>query len=81
MSEEIFYDRVCNFYDSENIKIISYSYDSNVLLVSFNTGAEYRYYKVPVDVWSDVVSAQSIGRAFNKFVSRRDFSYEKLEAM
>ena len=79
MSEEIVYDRVCNFYGSENIETISYSYDSNVLLVRFTTTAEYRYYKVPVDVWSDVVSAQSIGRAFNKYVSRRDFSYERID--
>jgi hypothetical protein len=79
MTEKIFYDRVCNFYDSENIETVSYSYDSNILLVRFNTSAEYRYYKVPVDVWSDVVSAKSIGRAFNKFVSRRDFSYERVD--
>jgi hypothetical protein len=73
------YDRVCEFYGSENIESVSYSFESNILLVRFTTTAEYRYYDVPIGVWSDVVSAQSVGRAFNKFVSRRDFRYEKVD--
>lgn len=79
MSQEIVYDRVCNFYGSENVETISYSIESSVLLVRFTTSSEYRYYDVPVSVWSDVVSGHSVGKAFNKFVSRRDFRYERID--
>lgn len=76
---DIKYDRVCDFYGSENIETIAYSFDQNILMVRFNNTTEYRYYNVPIGVWSDVVSAQSVGRAFNKYVSRRDFRYERID--
>lgn len=72
-------DRVCEFYNSGNIDTVAYNYDHKVMVVTFNTGSKYQYYDVPVDVFGSVVTAPSIGKAFNMYVSRREFRYEKMD--
>ena len=79
MSENIAYDRVCDFYNSENIETIAYSDKLNILMVRFTNSTEYRYYDVPMSIWAFVVSAESVGKAFNKYVVRSDFRYEKVD--
>ena len=79
MTEKISYDRVCDFFNSENIETIAYSDKLNILMVRFTNATEYRYYDVPIEVWSSVVSAGSVGRAFNTYVSRSDFRYERID--
>jgi hypothetical protein len=77
--ETVKYDRVCHVFDSDNVETISYSIESKIFLVRFSNTSEYRYYNVPMNVWTNVVGAPSIGKAFNHFVSKSDFSYERVD--
>ena len=79
ISTRVVCDRVCKFSNSDNIDCVEYNYNLHILVVIFNTGSVYQYYDVPVDVFGSVVTAPSIGKAFNQYVSRREFRYIKLE--
>lgn len=53
---------------SSNVASVGYDINDQVLEVEFKTGAVYRYEKVPPQVHSDVVHAESIGKAINTLV-------------
>jgi len=40
----------------------------STLIVKMSNGAQYAYNDVPLDVWSKVVNAQSVGSAYNEYV-------------
>jgi hypothetical protein len=62
----------------ERIKVISstltstgYIVQSSILELEFVTGAVYRYYNVPVPVYTELLAAPSKGSFFNEFIKDR----------
>jgi lysyl-tRNA synthetase class 2 len=62
--------------DSSVIAAIAYSADS-ALDVEFTSGVTYRYFAVPQTTAAALLSAESKGMFFNRFVRPR-FSYQRL---
>lgn len=51
--------------ESSQVSITWYFPDTQALRVNFRTGAEYRYDKVPREVWEKLKNATSIGKFIN----------------
>lgn len=60
---------------SSNIKGVSRT--GNDLLVKFNSGAIYEYKDVPEEVFDALLSAESVGKYFNKEIKGK-FTFRKL---
>jgi hypothetical protein len=66
--------------DSSHILNVAYDVEKQVMYVQFASGSIYRYDSVHADVFGQVVSADSVGIAFNelvKFNSRIPFTLVK----
>ena len=50
---------------------IGYEPISQTLRVVFNSGTEYRYTGVPIQVYQDFSNAESMGREFNRSIRNR----------
>ena len=50
---------------------IGYEQISQTLRVIFNSGTEYRYTGVPIQVYRNLCNAESIGREFNRTIRNR----------
>ena len=50
---------------------IGYEQISETLRVVFNSGAEYRYTGVPIQVYRNLCNAESMGREFNRTIRNR----------
>ena len=50
---------------------IGYEQISETLRVIFNSGTEYRYTGVPIQVYRNLCNAESIGREFNRTIRNR----------
>ena len=50
---------------------IGYEQISQTLRVVFNSGAEYRYMGVPIQVYQNLCNAESMGREFNSSIRNR----------
>lgn len=51
-------------------------YDDGALTVTFSDGSSWRYEDVPQDIYAQVISAPSVGRAFRQLI-RDSYSGEK----
>lgn len=60
--------RIVTIDDSSHISQMSYDVDTQVMHVRFVSGMVYRYDKVNPSIFAVVVSADSIGVAFNELV-------------
>ena len=64
--------------ESSNINSVEYNDVSKSLLLEFKSGAFYEYDDVDSKTVEDMVSAESVGRFFNKNV-KGVFNYRKVE--
>ena len=65
--------------ESSLIKSIGYHGDNSVLEVEFHNGAVYLYDGVPQGVYSEIVSSDSVGKAFNRLVkSEGSYPYKRV---
>ena len=53
---------------------MEYDYDINTLLVKFNYGKKYSYFKVPSDTFISMKYSESIGKYFNEKI-RNNYSF------
>ena len=60
--------------ESDAIDYMKYDYDVNTLLVKFNHGGIYSYFKVPSDTFISMKYSDSIGKFFNEKI-RNDYSF------
>lgn len=58
---------------SSNIDALAW--DAEVLFVKFKTGAIYKYLGVPKVIFTSVLEASSVGRAFAELVKSRSDQY------
>ena len=56
---------------SSVILAVGYEQISQTLRVIFNSGSEYRYTGVPIQVYRNLCNAESIGREFNRTIRNR----------
>lgn len=61
---------------SSNLSSIGYDVNTNTLEVEFNSGAIYRYFDVPENVYSDLLNAGSHGSFFSHNI-KNIYSFEK----
>ncbi|KKN03094.1 hypothetical protein LCGC14_1111210 [marine sediment metagenome] len=54
--------------DSSNLAAIGYDEEDNSLFVRFNSGQEYVYYDVPVDIFEAFKDAESKGKYLNEHI-------------
>lgn len=62
---------------SSNIKTIEYNEEIQTLTVEFQSGAKYAYSKVPKNVFTRLVSANSVGRYLNENI-KNNYTYVRL---
>ena len=60
---------------SSNLSEVGYDADTQVLEVQFKKGAIYQYFDVPVEVYDELMEAESIGKAFSTMIKAGDFKY------
>ncbi len=60
--------------DSSVLSSARYDPDQRLLEIEFRTGRIYRYFNVPMEVFRDLLQAQSKGRFFNRFI-RDNYQY------
>jgi hypothetical protein len=60
---------------SSNLSEVGYDADTQVLEVQFKKGAIYQYFDVPVEVYDELMEAESIGKAFGTMIKAGDFKY------
>lgn len=53
------------FIDSSFIKHVSFE-DNNILIVTFSSNSVWAYYNVPIDIYDNLISSESVGSYFNK---------------
>lgn len=76
------FHRKIEFFDSSNISSMLYNIEDGSLMVSFKAKNEggpdsiYHYYRVPKEVISKIVTAESPGSLFNKV--KLNYSYKKV---
>ncbi len=66
--------------DSEAIRQISYDRERRVLLVLFQNGTMYSYWKVHVRTFQKMRNCYSIGKFYNKHVKNR-YNHTKQEML
>lgn len=49
------------------------------LTVTFKNGSQYLYEKVPLEVTRKIVSAESIGKAFNESIKANKYKFSRIK--
>jgi hypothetical protein len=62
---------------SSNVASIGYNAETYVLEVEFSNGHIYQYFDVPQNVYTEIMSAASIGSYLNSYV-RREYRYTRI---
>ena len=63
-----------------SITAVAFETRASTLDVWFRTtGRQYRYYGVPMQLYCDLLSADSKGRFFNQHIRDGPFQYERIE--
>jgi hypothetical protein len=65
--------------DSSSLRRVGYAPDRRQLEVEFESGALYRYYDVPAEVYAGLLAAESKGRWFNQCFKPMGFAYRRLD--
>tara|TARA_Y100000034_G_C6852753_1_gene387052 strand:+ start:987 stop:1220 length:234 start_codon:yes stop_codon:yes gene_type:complete len=63
--------------DSSMIEAIGYDAETSTLLVDFVKGGTYSYADVPESVYADLISAESVGKAFHATVKHAGFTFTR----
>lgn len=61
---------------SSNLASVGYDAGKKILDIEFNSGKVYRYYKVPEDVYSQLMKAESAGKFFSSDIRNVYESHE-----
>lgn len=69
--------RQVNEYNSSTVLASSYDYATKDLDILFENGA-YRYFEVPVEVYTQFANADSQGSALNSLIKNGNYRCEKL---
>ncbi len=64
---------------SSNIGTIGYDKEKNRLCIQFQNGKCYEYTDVPQETFVDVITAESMGKAFNTLIKNGGFEYKQIE--
>jgi len=64
--------------NSSDIDSIGYSDAKNIMLVRFKTGAMYEYHGIGADIYTALVSSQSIGKYFTSKIRGR-YPYKEVK--
>lgn len=59
----------------ESSNIAAVAYEDQKMYVQFHNGGEYQYDNVPVEVYNEVLEAESVGRAFHRLVKSQSSYY------
>ena len=65
------------YLQSSNVSAVRYQPYSGLLEIAFHDGQIYQYFKVPPQLYTDMMDAPSHG-SFFKYNIRRQFTYRKL---
>lgn len=57
--------------DSSRIGGVSYNIERAEMIVTFVRGGSYRYDSVPAQVFGQLISAESVGKEFDKLITGR----------
>lgn len=66
------FTRVVRVTDSSNIVALAYDPTNDVMRVAFENGVTYEYQNVRADQFGLIVSADSVGTAFNRVIRSND---------
>ena len=58
------FSRVTKISDSENLEVLAYDPEKNVMLAMFVSGGSYLYHNVEPSIFGTLVAAKSVGTAF-----------------
>lgn len=61
--------------ESSNIEALGYQAPTQTMTVKFKTGAVYHYQNVLPDTYQAILTAESVGSAFNKLVKAHPSVY------
>ena len=64
---------------SSNIAAMWYNADGGEVVVRFLNGTAYRYFGVSREIYDRVLWSDSVGSAFNKYIVKGEFPFEKKE--
>jgi hypothetical protein len=64
--------------ESTHLKSIGYDSANQVLEIEFLEGSIYHYFQVPPDVYAGLISAESHGQYFDKYIKKESFVYMKI---
>jgi len=62
---------------SSNIRSIGYESESKILEIEFNSGSIYQYYKVPEEIYQNLMNAGSHGRYFRQNI-KNTYAYTRI---
>ena len=62
---------------SSNIRSVGYDPQTQKLEIEFNSGWVYEYSTVPVSVYQGLMSAESHGRYFNRYINN-SYPYRRI---
>lgn len=63
--------------ESSNLASIGYNAENEILEIEFNHGGVYQYFDVPLDVYEELMNAESHGKYFSANI-RNDYKYKKI---
>lgn len=63
------------FVKSSNIAALGFEPERKVMTVQFNSGTKYEYSNVEEDLFQEILTAESVGRAFDKLVKSQPIKY------
>ena len=64
--------------ESSQIVSVGYDADTKVLEIEFKGGSVYQYFDVPSERYTEMLTAESVGKYFGKFI-KGVYRYEKQE--
>lgn len=67
--------------ESSNIKAIGYNAEDGLLEITFHSDEIYWYIGVPIDIVKQLISAESVGKAFNELIKKAGYAYLKVTEM
>jgi len=63
--------------ESSNLASIGYDAENEILEIEFNHGGVYQYFDVPVNVYEELMNADSHGKYFVHNI-KDDYEYQKM---
>ncbi len=64
---------------STSIKAVGYDAAKSILGVIFNHNSEYHYFDVPENHFKGLLSADSVGRYFDRYIKKGGYRYIQIK--